>query len=78
MTVGHRDISSSSRPRQNSSAVAAASIASIAESTTTRRLTSFVKAGMRQTMSHRIGAKTTTSGCTLRPSKMRAPAQVRP
>ena len=78
MTVGQRDIKGSSRPRQNSSAVAAASIASMAEINTTRRLTSSAKAGIRQAMSHSTGADSTISGWTLRPSKMRAPAQVRP
>ena len=76
--MGQRDISGSSQPRQNSSAVAAASIAIIPETTTTRRLTSSANAGMRQASSQRIGAKTTTSGNTLRPSNLRAPAQVRP
>src|SRR5215211_4136465 len=49
---------------QNSSAVPAANMASMAESTTTRKFTSSLKAGMRQTRSHNSGANSTTTGCT--------------
>jgi hypothetical protein len=78
MTVGHRESSGSARPRQNSSAVAAANIAVIAESIIPRKLEDVSNAGMRQANSHTRRAKTTTSGRTLRPSKARAPAQVNP
>ena len=78
MTVGQRDISGSFVPRQNSSAVAAASIAIMAETTAMRRLTSSANVGIRQAINHRTGANTTTLGNTLRSSNMRAPAQVKP
>ena len=50
----------------------------IADTSMARRSSSFSSAGIRQAKSHTTRANPTTSGSTLRPSKSRAPAQVKP
>jgi len=78
MTMGHRDISGSLRPRQNSFAVRSASAARIVDTKMILAAVLSAKTGIRQSNSQVRGASSTRSGRIGRPSKIRAPVQVNP